>query len=237
MLDMRIKMAEYEGKKLDRKVLAKIMVLEYIRSSAFNKLAELAFNGTLTNALESLKDEKKKDKGVLHEWLSDDWLKKWLEILPDLRGQELTDYFYFARTSLDEKISRVSTRLSPEGQEILNELLSGTDTNLNKALKEIISDTEAINILEVIGEGMQKESKISKPRMKSFIKFSLKDSKYASTALSILKQLPVSSLSIPLMPLIAEFASETAYKEDVRALVEEWGKEDAELLKAFQNAL
>ena len=50
-LDMRMKMAEYKGVKLDRKVLAKLMMLEYIRSSAFNLFAEMARNNELMSEI------------------------------------------------------------------------------------------------------------------------------------------------------------------------------------------
>lgn len=236
MLDMRIKMAKYKGKDLDRKVLAKIMVLEYIRSAAFNKLAEMAFEGTLANELELLEDKKQNNKSVLHEWLKDDWLKEWLKISPSLKGQDLADYFYFTRTSLDEKISRVSTQLSPEGQEILDKLLSGADINIKQALNRAVSDAEAAKILEAFGIQMQKQTEISREIMKAFIDFSLKNQKRYSKAFSILEQLPVSSLSMSVMPSIQEFASKTSYKEDVATLVEKWGKKNPKLRKAFHGA-
>lgn len=236
MLDMRIKMAKYKGKELDRKILAKIMVLEYIRSASFNKLAEMAFDGTLINELELLEDKKQSDKSALYGWLKDDWLKEWLMISPSLKGKDLANYFYFARTSLDEKISRVSTRLSPEGQEILDKLLSGADINIKQALNRPISDAEAANILEAIGIQMQKQTEISRETMKAFIDFSLNKPERYSTAFSILGQLPVSSLSMSVMPSIEEFASKTSYKEDVAALVEKWGIKNPQLKKAFQGA-
>ena len=44
---MRLQMASYKHKALDRKVLAKIMMLEYIKPRIFNKIAELTANNTL----------------------------------------------------------------------------------------------------------------------------------------------------------------------------------------------
>ena len=44
-------MASYKNKKLDRKILAKIMMLEYIKPRIFNKIAEMATDNSLSKEL------------------------------------------------------------------------------------------------------------------------------------------------------------------------------------------
>ena len=106
-MDMRQQMASYKNKILDRKILAKIMMLEYIKPRIFNKIAEMAANNTLSKELLLFEKGEPNDAVELKIWREDTWFLDWCKTKPELSGENLTTYFYFTRTSLDEKISRI----------------------------------------------------------------------------------------------------------------------------------
>jgi hypothetical protein len=239
-MDMRMQMAKYKYAKLDRKILAKLMMLEYIRSAAFNLFAEMATNDELTKELEILEsqpEEAEIDKLKLKSWTKDEWLSNWLGIEPLLAGTELNPYFYFARTSLDEKISRISVNLSPEAQNVLDSLMSKSDVKINKALKIDVSDAEANIIFEAMCTQMNKDTKIDKMHIKAFVDFSLaNDSRYV-TALEYIKSFSATSLQTSCVIYLADFAKKSELLQEMKELAEVWGKTNPNLETAFNNCL
>ncbi len=103
-LVMREKMASYKGIKLDRKILAKVMILEYFKSPLFRKIAELQFeaNGSSVG-LAQLENNEADENNELKVWKDDKWVQGWCEIEPKLAEVDLRPYLYFTRESLSEK--------------------------------------------------------------------------------------------------------------------------------------
>ena len=228
---MRLQMASYKNKQLDRKILAKIMMLEYIKPRIFNKIAEMAANNSLSKELELFENgtPKKTDK----------WFLNWCKINPKLFDKNLNTYFYFTRTSLDEKISRISSFLSPEAQEILEQLLSKTDVKLQQAIKSVgnISDADAAAILEAMNSSMLAETTISKELMKSFLLFAQQKSELINDTLSYLQSFSGSQISLGCTGYIADFANKTNKKVEIMEIVSQWSKNKPELQSSIEKLL
>lgn len=239
--DMRMKMAEYKHATLDRKVLAKLMMLEYIRPAAFNMFAEAAINNELEKELTVLESENSDDELLkslkLKNWMKDDWLKNWINIEPLLsdKGNKLNPYLYFARTTLDEKISRISVNLSPEAQSVLELLMSKADIKIGEALNKTVSDAEAGIILEAMATQMNKDTKIDKTHMKAFVSFALEDASRYVSALEHIKTFAATALSAPCIVYLAEFAKKSGLVQDMQELSSVWGQTDDKLEIAFKN--
>jgi len=77
---MRLQMASYKNKQLDKKILAKIMMLEYIKPRIFNKIAEMASNNTLSKELELFENGISDKADELKIWREDDWFLNWCKI-------------------------------------------------------------------------------------------------------------------------------------------------------------
>lgn len=239
-LDIRMKMAGYKHAKLDRKVLAKLMMLEYIRPAAFNVFAELAVNDELKTEIEQLENNSGEVDGEtlrLKSWSKDEWLSNWLGIEPFLTGIELNDYLYFTRTSLDEKISRISKNLSPLAQNVLDSLMSKADAKIKEALKIEVSDAEASIILEAMATQMNKETKIEKMHMKAFVDFSLANSSRYVSALEYIKMFSTSALQLPHVVYLAEFAKKSELQSEMTEISQIWAKTNPDLKKAFANSM
>lgn len=237
-LIMRLNMANYKNKTLDRKILAKIMVLEYVRPALFNKMAIMCFEGTVQNELKLLENEDYTSLKEFNIWKDDSWVKEWCKISPILSDQDLTLYFYFMRTSLEEKISRISTTLSPKGQEILEELLSFSEVNAKKAILSVndISISESVTILQTIYDKISTKSSIEADELKIYLEYSQCNTELYSESLAHLKLLRGEQLTMASAPYIVEYGKKTKTEEQILNLANEWGKQNGRLKKAIENA-
>ena len=223
---MRLQMASYKNKKLDRKILAKIMMLEYIKPRIFNKIAEMAADNSLSKELTLFENGTPENSDKLKIWREDNWFLNWCKIDPKLSEENLNTYFYFTRTSLDEKISRISSFLSPEAQEILEQLLSKSDVKIQQAIKSVanISDADAAAILEAMNSSMVSETTIAKELMKSFLLFGQQRTELTNDTLSYLQSLSGSQINLGCISYIAEYANKMNKKVEILDIASKWDK-------------
>lgn len=236
-LYMRLQMAEYKNKELDRMVLAKVMMLEYIKPFLFKEIANLAFNNTLGKELKALEDGKETDEFVtLKRWQDDPWFCEWCKIQPALADIDLKIYFYFTRTSLDDKISRISSVLSPKAQDILDKLLSKTEVKIKAAIDEAngLSDSEAATILEALFATMSAETKIAKEHFSAFIQFITQRNELHIDALGYLKSFTGEQIQLSAVARIKTFADVAQKKEEILEIAQLWGKTNVNLENAIK---
>ena len=167
-LVMRIRMAKSRHIELQRRVLAKLMLLEYFRPQFFRSLSEwqsvqegipeqlklMEGAATLFPENENKSGEKAGKKfPEVEMWLQDQWIVDWLNTEPFLSNIDLRPYFYFSREKLTD-ISESVRRLMPEAQTLLNNLLSPSEATRSNALKKVknISPADASTILNVLIE-------------------------------------------------------------------------------------
>ena len=237
-LYMRLQMAEYKNKTLDRMVLAKIMMLEYIKPFLFKEIANLAFNNTLGKELKALEEGKGTDELIaLKQWQDDPWFFEWCKIQPVLSDVDLRIYFYFTRTSLDDKISRISSALSPKAQDILDKLLSKTDVKIKAAVDDAssLSDSEAATILEALFTTMSAETKIAKEHFSAFIQFIIQRNELHIDALGYLKSFTGEQIPLSAAARIKAFADAAQKKEEVLEITQQWGKTYPDLENAIES--
>ena len=140
---------------------------------------------------------------------------------------------------MDEKISRISSFLSPEAQEILEQLLSKTDVKLQQAIKSVgnISDADAAAILEAMNSSMLAETTISKELMKSFLLFAQQRSELINDTLSYLQSFSGSQISLGCTGYIADFANKTNKKVEIMEIASQWNKNKPELQSGIEKLL
>lgn len=237
-LYMRLQMAKYKNKSLDRMVLAKIMMLEYIKPFLFKEIANLAFNNTLGKELKALEESKETDELViLKRWQDDPWFCEWCKIPPALSDIDLRIYFYFTRTSLDDKISRISSVLSPKAQDILDKLLSKADVKIKAAIADArsLSDSEAATILEAMFATMLAETKIAKEHFSAFIQFIIQRNELHIDALGYLKSFTGEQIPLGAAARMKGFADAAQKKEEVLEIAQQWGKTYPDLENAIKS--
>lgn len=237
-LDMRIKMAKYKHKVLDRKILAKIMMLEYIKPQLFKSIAQLCEEGNLYKELSIFEDEGDKEEiTTLKIWKDDIWVENWCKLEPKLANEDLTLYFYFTRTSLDEKVNYISEKLSPSAQEILDKLISKSDIIVKDAISKSneINDSESAKILEAVFNSLIADSTIDKEKFSAFMLWGgTRESLYSET-LSYLKSFKGSQISMGFAPLIITFAKKANKVLEVKEITDKWIPDNKYLKNVFKE--
>lgn len=238
-MDMRIQMASYKNKTLNRKILAKIMMLEYIKPRIFNKIAEMATNNTLSTELSLFENGTPEKADELKIWREDNWFLDWCKIVPNLSDENLNTYFYFTRTSLDEKISRISSVLSPAGKNVLDLLMSKSDVKIKQAIEESknLSDNDAASILEAMNFSMLTETTINKEIIKAFLLFAQQRTELTNDTISYLQSFSGLQISLGCAGYVADFANKTNKQVEVMEIVSQWGKKKTELQGAIEKLI
>ncbi|MBG9911985.1 NTPase [Bacillus xiamenensis] len=237
-LVMREKMANYKNIQLDRKVLAKIMLLEYFKTPLFRKIAALSSeeNGK-SEELKQLESLEIDDKNELKVWTEDKWVREWCEINPKLNEIDLRPYFYFARESLSEKVSFSTEKLSPNAMQIIERLLSKSRASRNEAIKKSIevNDYEAINILQTVFNSIISDTQIDKDLLKSYLEWGQTREILFADVLSDLSSIHGEKITLPMLPIIKGFMTNTNKRKEIIELTSKWSKENTKLASALEK--
>ena len=178
MLMMRRIMATARDVKLQTKVLAKLMLLEYIKKSTFSVLADLQAKqqgkpielmlaeqqqlGPLHAVDEQDTDNfgaeieggaAKVDNQYVKEWLVDEWLQRWLSLEPRLSDVDLRPYFYFSRDRLTS-MTAATNQLTPDAQRALADLQGKGDIvrRQGMSLAKRLNPAEASSLFVILAD-------------------------------------------------------------------------------------
>ncbi|WP_159478382.1 P-loop NTPase fold protein [Chryseobacterium sp. 18068] len=239
-LSMRIKMAEFKNINLDKKVLAKLMLIEYFKDDVFKKIGELQAdeNGKPTE-IKLIEENKWDEVEALKLWKEDSWLSNWINSEPKLSNIDLQNYFYFTRESLQATFLKSSYSLSTEAESILTGLQAGSDTFRNEAIKRSknINEFESSEILKTLFASIEASTNINLNLLKSFLEWGkTKESLYSDT-LAKLSTLPAKSIKFTFIPYVFEFGKNTNRLEDITELSGKWEKENTKLKAAIKQEL
>lgn len=118
-LSMREKMSSHRNLTLDRRVLAKLMLLEYFKTELFRKLSEIqSLEKGKPNEIKLIEEDNWDDIKELKLWKDDKWVIDWIRLEPKLTDVDLRPYFYFTRESLSSQLNLGRFRLSPIAEKI-----------------------------------------------------------------------------------------------------------------------
>lgn len=239
-LSMRRKMATFKGLTLDKKVLAKIMLIEYFKDSLYKQLSDLqsAEKGK-PKELKSMENGEWDDIDRLKIWKDDAWVLNWVKLEPALSEVDLQPYFYFTRESLQNTHINSSSSLSHEAKSILKDLQSKSDINLTKAIKKSrnINQFEAQEILKELISQIQTSSEIDTKLFKSFISWGESNDALFPDVVLTLKSLPSNKIKRQFIPRIVEFFKTYNKPEELTELTDRWKKEQPSLKKTIEQEL
>lgn len=173
---IRISMASAKGITLKRRVLAKLMLLEYFKPETFTDFhdiqagnnGEISLIEKLENITSSTVEDNGETNGLAPEGkilLEDNWIVDWLKSEPKLTKENLQPYFYFSRDKLT--ISAVNLqRMTPKAQEIIQKLLGDSEAVQKIAVKSLdtLSSSEAASVFEALTQKVRQEESLSKSR-------------------------------------------------------------------------
>ena len=203
-LFMRTQMAKSRLVDLDKKVLSKLMLLEYFKEPMYAEV----MNPNNRQDLEDFETNKSvKNNNVFSKWKDDEWVKDWLAIDVPLCKEDLKPYYYFSRST--QRVNQaINNLLSPNAQQCLKSFLAKSDSEREKAVKlfKTLSDSECILVTDAVYEEMLKTEEIDMEIFKSFMAV-LSCKSMLDQAAKQIKKIPASKIKAEMLPLIKELKS------------------------------
>ena len=210
-LFMRVNMADTRGVKLDKKILSKLMLLEYFKEPMYAEVV----NPNNRKDLEELETKKTiTSRNVFNKWKDDEWVKDWLAMDVPLNEKDLRPYYYFSRST--QRVNQaINNLLSPNAQQSLKSFLAKSDSEREKAVKLFgtLSESECALVTDAIYEEMLKTEEIDMEIFKSFMAVLSCKSMFDQAAKQI-KKIPASKIEAEMLPLINDLKSKLSTTQD-----------------------
>lgn len=202
-LMMRISLADRRHVKLQKKVLAKLMLAEYYKPSFVEALM-------MPESREELKEiESRNEESIyiaLKNWSNDEWVQKWAKSEPLLSTVEnLSDYFYFSRESR-KLYSSSAEILSTDAKKLLQALMDSSESVRGKAVESVkqLAPAEQVLLSNAMFEELIKEEKIDGKKFKSYLELVI-EQKQQKEAVDRIKTLPISRITMGLVGQMTAF--------------------------------
>lgn len=229
-LFMRISMAKTRNVTLDKKVLSKLMLLEYFKEPMYAEVV----NPNNRKDLQELETKKSIAKtNVFSKWKDDEWIKDWLAIDVQLGKEDLKPYYYFSRST--QRVNQtINNLLSPNAQQCLKSFLAKSDSERGKAMELFgtLSESECALVTDAIYEEMIKTEEIDMDIFKSFIE-TLSCKSMRDQAVKQIKKIPASKLVVEMLPPINNLKSKLPTVQD-KEEIEDYIKKNTNLSNALK---
>ncbi|MPT31366.1 MAG: hypothetical protein E2600_06810 [Chryseobacterium sp.] len=236
---IRISMASAKGITLKRRVLAKLMLLEYFKPETFTHFHDIqAENDGQISLIEKLEnitsvpiaDEAKEGEEKMVDLppeekilLEDNWITDWIQSEPKLAKEDLQPYFYFSRDKLT--ISAVNLqRMTPKAQEVFKKLLSESEAVQKNVVKTLgtLSSSEAASIFEALAQKVRQEENLSNSKaFKALFDLCREKSELKSQIVTFLSKYPDHKLPL-VTPTHAESLLKDSNPEALNQLLTSW---------------
>lgn len=202
-LMMRISLADRRHVKLQKKVLAKLMLAEYYKPSFVEALM-------MPESREELKEIESRNEEstyiALKNWSNDEWVQKWAKSEPLLSIVEnLSDYFYFSRESR-KLYSSSAEILSTDAKKLLQALMDSSESVRGKAVESVkqLAPAEQVLLSNAMFEELIKEEKIDGKKFKSYLELVI-EQKQQKEAVDRIKTLPITRMTMGLVGQMTAF--------------------------------
>lgn len=219
MLEMRMSQAKFKKKELSRSILAKIMIIEYYRPALFSRMAQMSRDGELSNQIEiaEIKNDKVTEDNIFYSCKDDPWLKNWICSSPSLAKEDLRLYFYFSRTSTEERLSLLSAPLSPVARLAFINLITDSETKINNAISQIntmsVSDQEMV--FQTFVAHIQGQDIIDSKHFRAMFDIALLSSELKSLLFKLLSQFRKDQIKASFIPFIEDFIQKNNCKDSI----------------------
>lgn len=212
-LAMRLSLAKARGVKLDKNILAKLMLAEYFNPEFFKAIIKPE-NRVLFKAFE--KGDALKEDNPFAIWKDKEWVKNWMQNGTNLDDEKLEKYVYFANVKNRYGQSNLD-QLSPSARKCYEYLVDRTDTNRNAALKLVdnLSPGEKAIIANEVFAIIERSSSMNVEVLRAYTDFSVKAGMIGE-ALNKLMEQPASKYTVAAYGQISPFISKLSDGEAKR---------------------
>jgi hypothetical protein len=240
-LIIRYNMAKSKGITLNKRILAKLMLLEYFKPETFNSFYQLqAENGGVLPNIKSLEAsasglESKGDDEVpplspeQEGYLQDSWLKGWFVLEPSLEDENLQPYYYFSRDKL-AIIGLSIQRMSPKAQDFYRKLLSEAESVSSNAVGEAkaLSPGDASAIFESLSQKIRESGKQTgdKSPLRRLFSFCKERPELLSQLISFLEKFHENDIPVTAVTWLQESTKDTQFIHAAKGIVQKWSMND-----------
>lgn len=233
---MRNAMAKNKGVQLSKRIMAKLMLLEYFRPETFRLVSDWQAqqNGKpeqLAKAENILKasgaPKKTDDNDLIRECEKDPWLKSWITNDPSLKEIDLRSYYFFSRDSL-KPFSVDRARISSEGQDVLTQIMSNARTVQEKGFKGLgnlsAADCAAIFSTLTAKARQEDDSGSRSDLLKLVCKVCEIRKELTGELLIVLKNFPVQLLTAAIVPIVRQTFKTIGDPDRASQIIELWAQ-------------
>lgn len=210
MLYMRMKLSEARQVKLDKNILAKLMLAEYFNPEFFKAVTKPE-NRELFKGFE--RGETLSDDNPFSSWKDKEWVKGWLKNGTTIDEEKLEKYVYFANVKNKYGQSNLD-QLSPTARKCYEDLVDGTETNRNAALKlvENLAPGEKAIISTELFTVIENSSTMNIAVLRSYVDFCVKVDLKEEALKKLLEQ-PASKYDVAAYGQLAPFMTKLSPDE------------------------
>lgn len=237
---IRINMATSKGVTLKRRILAKLMLLEYFKPETFTSFHEIqaSNNGNIPfiQKFENLNfqiNQNEAEVGEASEELTpeekilieDPWILEWLKSEPKLAKENLQPYFYFSRDKLT--ITTVNLqRMTPKAQEVTQKLLGESEAIRKNVIRSLntLSSSEAASVFEALTHKIRQEENLGESKaFKGIFDLSREKPELKSQIITFLSKYPDNKLPL-VVATLTEGLLKNSNPEALHELFIKWEK-------------
>lgn len=234
-MEMRLSMAQYKGIKLDRKILAKVMMLEYFKPRMFAELvgAPIDLSGRIEE-LNFFENDKIDSLEILKTWKDDQWVMNWVIMEPSIGQVDLRPYFYFARTTLENRYDMAKTKLSKTANEVLKNLQAGSESGLRYANERAneVNEYETGLIIDHLISKITSASEITDMQIRALLEWGARKKEANTTIVRGLETIGGSRIEPAQIPRVRKYGVDTGQLEKIDVILDGWVK-DKPMLKSI----
>lgn len=209
-LFMRIELAKTRNVKLNKNILAKLMLAEYFNPEFFKAVTKPE-NRELFKSFEEGEDLN--EDNPFAAWRDKDWIKKWMQNGTKLGEEKLDKYVYFADVKNRYGQSNLDM-LSPTARKCYELLANGTETGRSMSLKltDKLSTGEKAIIASEVFAIIENTSPINVEVLRSYTDFCIAVG-MIEEALKKLMEQPVSKYNVAACGQLASFIARLSPEE------------------------
>lgn len=239
---IRLDMGNKRGLEVNRSIMAKLMLLEYVKTEYFKELARLqSVQDGFPKEIEFLEKQAQTDSKSTEEknpdesadlqknyshWLSDEWMGNWLRASPALQRINLKPYFYLAHDKVSDYLS-IQEKLTPRVKSVLSMLLSGKELQIRQGLNEAksLNQADASALFSALSERMRQADKLDKTSPQDII-FNLMDSQPSliPQLITLYNSFHEAKIQLDTIPKMLAIAKNPAFKESISGILSKWEK-------------
>ena len=208
-LDMRRRTAKRRGISIDEAVLAKLVVLEYVRDARHRDLDTWQRRGSgLSEEIAQLEEVHAdlatvQSDPVIGTWAADTWIRNWLAVEPKLAGVDMSSYFFLSRDRASD--GGASSHLPPDLQILVANLESDTSSVREPAIDRVksLQAEQQLMVLEASAARLR-ILQDKQPMMKSMIEIAADQSPLVGVVAAALAAVPYPEVPFDIPLLVAQ---------------------------------